>query len=528
MNKNDKQTCGMRGLTEAQKKRMTPQNIRAAGLRAMSLDNIKDLIKSKIAGDESKEGLYGRLKSKTRLELCKFMKEHVTSEWNKYSKGKAPASEPKASPKVAAPFRELMSAVNGMNFGMEEEEPMEIGNAANEEEREGGNYANSGNEGRMVFPTAIPRGSRKANKDPLRGAVLSKGNRKKLEMKLRRMKKAGKAIPAFKTQDEMLKFLKVMKPGEMLKPKGVQKKPMASKNLRSRVKVMAMPTVPTPATGRVARDPRVVVPTPGTKLSGAEIKKATEKANKLTDILMKVGQTKNFIKEVISTTAPADANALTKSLMTLESFNRNSVRGVIRSFEMNRAKVFQNLGAPIARPPPKNLPPGFSMVAPISIAELAKMGRNKKAAERTAEEKRAMKAMERLAAIRARGQRRTGAKSVTVSKQLVTLASPPGSNTDSTRSTRSVRMMGSASSSSSNSNSNNGMKLNQPVVKVKGATVMVNNANVNQMNKAKLQNAARRLLAVVRPGQTVNLNQTNDMLRRMVKATAKKMTAKSK
>jgi len=520
MNKNFELICGKKGLTVDQKKKMTPQNLKAAGLLAMSVKEIKDLITSKIAGNELKQGLYKRLKSPKRLELCAFMRDHMKDEWSKYSKGKAPAGKPTASPEVAAPFRELMASLNGMNFGIEEEEPMEVGNGANEEEGEGGNYANSGNEGRMVFPTAVPRGSRKANKDPLKGVMLSKGNHRRLKKKLGEMMKAGEDIPAFNTQYEMLKFLKLMKPGEMLKPKGVQKKPMASKNLRYRVKLMAMPTVPTPATGRVARDPRVVVPTPGTRLSDAEIKKATEKTEKLTDRLMKVGQTKNFIKKVISTTAPVDANALTNSLMALESFNRNSVRGVIR------AKVFQNMGAPIARPPPKNLPPGFSMVAPISIAELAKMGRNKKAAERTAEEKRAMNAMKRFAAIRARGRRRTRAKRVTVSNQPVTLASPSGSNTDSARSTRTVRMMGSASSS--NSNSNNGMKLNQPVVKVKGATVMVNNANVNQMNNAKLKNAARRLLAAVRPGQTVNLNQTNDMLRRMVKAIAKKMTAKSK
>ena len=121
---------------------------------------------------------------------------------------------------------------------------------------------------------------------------------------------------------------------------------------------------------------------------------------------MKVGQNRNFMREVIRPNAPVDANRLANRLVALETFNRNSVRGVIREYELNRAKVLKNIGAPIAKPAQKNnRPSGFTMIVPTTIREIAKEARNKKVSERTPEEKRALKAMNRLAKMKTAGKR---------------------------------------------------------------------------------------------------------------------------
>ena len=523
MNKNVEPVCGK------------IQSKGKEGLRGMSLPDIEKLIMATVKGT-NKEGEFKRYKTSIpkgeskRLRYCAFIKENLKNEWNKYNKGKKPANAPKRGPApVPKAIREMLG---GEEFAFEEE-AMEMGNVNNSNEREGGNYGNgSNNEGRMVFqPTTFARGARGGNKDPLKGSKPSKRLLKQVETMLRRMKRQGKAIPELKTQENMMKFAMLKKPSNFLKPRGgIAKK---SRDPRARVRRMALPKgVSTVATGRVLKGPSMATAIPGTKLSMPEIRKASNRANALTDKLMKVGQNRNFMREVLRSNAPADANRLANNLSALEKFNRNSVRGVIRTYEMNRAKVLKNIGAPIAKAPAKNLPSGAGFIVPKSLAELAKNARNKKAAERTPEEKRALKAMERLAKMKTAGKRRFKPEGMEVMASTRPLDlgsnknSNSNSNTSSVRSVRSVRMMG----SNSNSNSNSGVNLNQPIVQIEGSKVMVNRTNVNQMNRRRLQNAARRILAVVRPGTETSLwlNATNDELRRLVKGSAKKMTAKSK
>lgn len=530
MNKNVETTCGKVQVKGKE------------GLRGMSLPEIEKLIMGAVKGTD-KEGEFKRFKTSIpkgaskRIRYCAFIKENLKSEWNKYNKGKKPVNAPMKKAPAPKAIMELLGNGNGMNFAFEGEEAMEMGNVNNSEEREGGNYANNNN-GRMVFqPTTFARGRRGGDKDPFKNIMNKKDKREKVSTRLKAyvrarlkaMKKAGQPVPEFKTLDDQYKFVMLMNPGSFTR------KPMKrvlKSDIRTRVKRMSMPRgLSTVATGRVAKGPSVVKPVPGTKLSMPEIRTASTRADVLTNKLLKVGQNRNFMKEVIRKNAPADVNRLTKSLSALEKFNRNSIRDVIRTYELNRAKVLKNLGAPIAKAAPKNLPTVFGGVVPVTITELAREARTKKVANRTAGEKRALKVMEARAKMRAAGKRPAkpmGMKMMETTRPL-NLVSNRNSNSNSnsvTSSVRSVRMMG--SNSNSNSNSNNG--LNQPIVKMVDDKMMINNTNVNKMNKSRLQRAARRVLAVVRPGTETGvwLNATNDELRRLVKASAKKMSTKSK
>ena len=429
------------------------------GLMGMSLPDIEKLITKAVKGT-NKEGEFKRYKTaipkgvSKRLRYCAFIKENLKNEWSKYNKGVKPVNRPKKGPApVPKAIQQMLNANNGMEFGFEEE-AMEVGNVNNGDDREGGNYANSNNEGRMVFqPTTFARGSRVANKDPLKDSKPSKRLLRQVELKLRGMKRRNEKIPVLKTQEDMIKFVMLKKPVDVLKPRKVIRK--KSTDPRTRVKRMSMPKgISTVATGRVLKGPSMATAVPGTKLSVPEIRKASEMANKLTDKLMKVGQNRNFMREVLRSNAPVDANRLATALAGLEKFNRNSVRGVIREYELNRAKVLKNIGSPIAKAPVKNNRPiGSSMIIPKSIADIAKGARNKKVADRTPVERRALKAMERLAKMRAKKKRPSkpaGMKMMETTRPI-NLLSNINSNSN-VPSVRSVRMMG---SNNNKSNSNN-------------------------------------------------------------------------
>lgn len=384
------------------------------GLKGMSLPDIEKMIMAAVKGT-NKEGEFKRYKTaipkgaSKRLRYCAFIRENLKNVWSQYNKGatKAANKSRKGPSPLPKAIQEMLKANNGMEFGFEEEAE-EMGNMNNANEREGGNYANNNSNGRMVFqPTTFARGSRVANKDPLKNSKPSRRLLKRVELKLRGMKKRGEKIPELKTQEDMLKFVMLKKPGNvaaLMKRKAINIGPA---NMRARVKRMAMPKgISTMATGRVLKGPSMAIAVPGTKLSIPEIRKASELSNKLTDKLMKVGQNRNFMREVIRPNAPVDANRLANRLVALETFNRNSVRGVIREYELNRAKVLKNIGAPIAKPAQKNnRPSGFTMIVPTTIREIAKEARNKKVSERTPEEKRALKAMNRLAKMKTAGKR---------------------------------------------------------------------------------------------------------------------------
>jgi hypothetical protein len=434
------------------------------GIKGMSLPDIEKLITKTVKGTNM-DGEFKRYKTaipkgaSRRLRYCAFMKDKLKDEWSKYNKGKKPATSPKKGiallPKA---FQEMLAANQDEEFVFEDG-AAEVGNVNNGDEREGGNYANSNNEGRIVPPqsTIYHRGSRVGNKDPLKNSKPSKRFLRRVELKLRGMKRRSEKIPVLKTQEDMIKFGLLKKPSEI-----VSKKRKASNlgpvNMRARVKRMSMPKgISTVATGRVIKGPSMAVAVPGTRLSAPEIRKATELANKLTDKLMKVGQNRNFLREVVRTNAPVDANRIANSLAGLEKFNRNSVRGVIREYELNRAKVFKNLGAPIAKKLVKNnRPVGSSMIIPKSIAATARGARNKKIADRTPVEKRAMKAMERFAKMKAakkRPPKPTGMKVMETTRPINLMSNANKNNSNSNvPSVRSVRMMGSNNNSSNSNN----------------------------------------------------------------------------
>lgn len=415
------------------------------GLKGMSLPEIEKMIMAAVKGT-NKEGEFKRYKTaipkgaSKRLRYCAFIKENLKNVWSKYNKGAAkPANKPKKGPApVPKAIQEMLKANNGMEFGFEEEAE-EMGNMNNGDEREGGNYANNNGNGRMVFqPTTWARGSRAVNKDPFKNSKPSRRLLKRVELKLRGMKKRGEKIPELKTQEDMLKFVMLKKPGNVAAPMKRKVRNMDPANMRARVKRMAMPKgISTVATGRVLKGPSMAIAVPGTKLSIPEIRKASELSNKLTDKLMKVGQNRNFMREVIRPNAPVDANRLANRLVALETFNRNSVRGVIREYELNRAKVLKNIGAPIAKPPQKNnRPGGFAMIVPTTIREIAKEARNKKVSERTPEEKRALKAMNRLAKMKTAGKRPpkpAGMKIMETTRPLNLLSNSNNNNSNNNR-----------------------------------------------------------------------------------------------
>jgi hypothetical protein len=543
------------------------------GLRGMSVPDIEKLIMAEVKGTD-KEGEFKRYKTSIpkgaskRLRYCAFIKDNIRGVWNEYNT--RPAAAPKrvqVASSVPQVFRDMLSNFNNkrtnvsgnsgiptiprsrlaaannsrvMNVGNEDVDMPSWANM-NNDEREGGNYANKKNgNARMVFdPTTFARGSRVGNGDPFKKSKPSEYLRKLVETKLRRMKRRGETIPPLKTEEDMVKFAMLKKPTNFTKMPSISARAFGNKaNLRSRVKRMGMPKgVSNAATRRVARGPSVVVPIGGTKLSVPEIRKATGRADILTNKVMKVGQDREFLREVLASNAPANANSIAIKLAGLAKFNRDSVRAVVRGFEIDRAKVLKNMGAPIAGVTAGNLPSGSSLIVPVSIAEIARNARKKKVAERTAVEKRALKAMDRLAKLKAARKRRTqpGTVKMTETTRPLNLFSNSNRNSNSNGnsnagSMRSTKMRMRNSNSNSNSNSNNGPALAQPIVKIDGSKVMVNNANVNQMNKSKLQSAARRILSVVRPGTESGLwlNATNDELRRIVKGGAKKMISKSK
>lgn len=416
------------------------------GLKGMSLPDIEKMIMAAVKGT-NKEGEFKRYKTaipkgaSKRLRYCAFVKENLKNVWSKYNKGAAkPANRPKKGPApVPKAVQEMLKANNGMNFAFEEEAE-EMGNMNNGDEREGGNYANNNNgNGRMVFqPTTFARGSRAVNKDPFKNSKPSRRMLKRVELKLRGMKKRGEKIPELKTQEDMLKFVMLKKPGNVAAPAKRKASNMGPVNMRARVKRMAMPKgISTVATGRVIKGPSMAIAVPGTKLSAPEIRKASELSNKLTDKLMKVGQNRNFMREVLRSNAPVDANRLANSLAALETFNRNSVRGVIRAYELNRAKVLKNIGAPIAKPAVKNnRPGGFAMIVPKTIQEIAREARNKKVSERTPEEKRALKAMSRLAKMRAARKRPSkpeGMKMMETTRPLNLVSNSNNNNSNNNR-----------------------------------------------------------------------------------------------
>ena len=445
------------------------------GLKGMSLPDIEKLIMRSIKGT-NKEGEFKRYKTSIpkgvskRLRYCAFIKDNLKNEWNKYNK--KPANKPAKGPaSIPLAIRELLKGDNNTEFVFDEEGATEMGNANNGGEREGGNYANNNNNGRMVFQqTTFPRGSRKANTDPFKNVQnISARLQARVATKLRKMKSRGEKIPPLKTREDMYKFVMLRKPGDVTR---VARVPMKkSSDLRDRVKRMSMPSgISTAATGRVARVASVFRPVAGTKLSMPEIRKASDMANKLTEKVMTVGQNRNFMREVLKSNAPVDANRLATNIMSLEKFNRNSVRGVIRGYELNRAKVLKNIGAPIAKVAitAKNLPSGSSMIIPVTIAQRARIARLKKVANRTPEEKRALKAMDRLAKLKAARKRRFKPESVKMMETTRPLDLLSGSNRDSdsnsASSVRSVRMMG----SNSNSNSNDNRKMNTKKMVAKG------------------------------------------------------------
>lgn len=554
MNRNVETTCG--------KVQVKGQ----PGLRGMAIGEIEKMIEGLVASNANLSSEFTRLKKgkvpkgeSKRLRYCAFIKEKLGSEWNKYSKGKEEAKKAEPAP-VPAAIRRMVAAAEGEEFAFNNNNEGELANIENNNGKEGGNYANENNRP-MLFTGGFERGRRTVEKDPLKGVKISKPMLRRIQRQIKQMKEAGMNVPNFPNQNAMLRFV-------MLKKPTISARKSRPAPRKTPAKLMSFLEGGTARTARIEAGARVPIVSTGTKLSRSEIRAANALANRMIKAVEMGKNDPSFLKEILSSRYPnGDINTIMNRLNKEETLNYNSIRRVIRPFEMNRAKVLRDLGAPIARPePPMILGVPGSTVAPLplapsgnrplTMAEFIRDIRLKKANERTVSEKRLLKAAQAFA--RMRRERKIRGQRAAVPVTTVRPISLSSNNNSSNRSNSNVGspVMKSPPISNSNSNSNSpppvpekfveaGKAIAQqrkeaanearrsvlrPIprsltgIRVKNGIVSFRGENVNSMNKARMVNVAKRMYGYLKPKETIPFeNANNAALRRAIKAAAKKI-----
>lgn len=565
MNKNVEATCG-----KIQAKGQP-------GLRGMAIGEIEKMIEGLVASNANLSSEFTRLKKgkvpkgeSKRLRYCAFLKQKLGSEWAKYSKGKEAAKPAEAAP-VPKEVRRLLAAVEGEDFRFNSNNEGEMANIENNNGQEGGNYANENNQP-MKFTGFYERARRTVNKDPLKGAKLSRARIRQIKKQLRNMRAAGVNLPNFPNMNAMIKFAMIRKPTAPIPTVAAPNSNSENANApvfrrKLPVKRMKLTAGGTARTARVPAGRKVPAASSSTRLSKEEIRAADALANMTTKAVMLSGGNRVFLKEILSTRyTNADANSILKRITNLDKMNYNSTRGIIRQFELNRARALSNIGAPIAASQPVEMSgiPG-SMISslmipapsgnrPLSMAEIMRNIRKKKVDERTPTEKRLLKAAQAMAAIRRRrlaGKQRAATPVVTT--KPINLNSNKNSSNQSNSNVGSP-VIRSPPGSNSNSNSNSppvpqkvvealvaqrketakaenrpavrpiprsltGIRVNNGVTKFRGQ-------NVNAMNKSRLVNVAKRMYAYLKPKEVIPFENANvEQVRKLVKSAAKKILA---
>ena len=556
MNKNVDQTCGQRQAKDQ------------PGLRGMSLTEIEKMIKelvksnSKLTSDFTilVKGKVPKGESR-RLLYCAFMKRHFANEWAKYSKGKEVA-KPVEAASVPKEVRRMLAKIEGENLRFNSNNEVETGNIENNNGAEGGNYANENNQP-MKFTGFYERARRTVNKDPLKGAKLSRARLQRIKKQLRDMKKAGMNIPEFANQNAMVRFALLRKPTAPAPKRAKIVNSNSNSNNEAKpvrrappLKRMRMTVGGTARTARVPAGSKVPVASANTRLSRNEIRAANALANQTAKAVILGAGNRAFVKEILSARyTNADANMITNRLMAQGKFNYDSVRNVIRPLELNRATVLRDLGSPIVEPaqvaPSK--PPVVYIRQGNTLEELATEARKKKVNDRSANEKLALRVAASMAGIRKRikaGRQRAAVPVITT--RPINLNSNKNSNNNMGSP---VMRSPAGSNSNSNSNSNNTASPKIPVAVVEAKRVMnekkaepTNNVrpiprsltgiavkngvtkfrgqNVNAMNKGKLVNVAKRMYAYLKPNEVIPFENANvSQVRKLVKSGAKKILA---
>lgn len=551
MNRNVETTCG--------KVQVKGQ----PGLRGMAIGEIEKMIEGLVASNTNLSSEFTRLKKgkvpkgeSKRLRYCAFIKEKLGSEWNKYSKGKEEAKKAEPAP-VPAAIRRMVAAAEGEEFASNNNNEGELANIENNNGKEGGNYANENNRP-VLFTGGFERGRRTVEKDPLKGVKISKPMLRRIQKQIKQMKAAGVNVPNFPNQNAMMRFVMLKKPTAAVARKS---RPAARK---TPAKLISFLEGGTARTARIEAGARIPIVSTGTALSRAEIRTADALANRMIKAVEMGKNDPGFLKEILSSRYPnGDINTIMNRLKKEETLNYDSIRRVIRPFEMNRAKVLRDLGAPIARPDPPLVlgVPGSTMAPlpattsgnrPMTMAEVMSDIRLKKAGERTPSEKRFLKAAEAFARIRRERKLRRQRVMVPVTTvRPVSLNSNKNSSNRSNSNTGSPVMKSPPGSNSSNSPPPVPEKfveagkalVNQrkeaarraavrPIprsltgIRVKNGVVSFRGENVNAMNKARMVNVAKRMYGYLKPKEAIPFeNANNAALRRAIKAAAKKILA---
>lgn len=553
MNRNVETTCG--------KVQVKGQ----PGLRGMAIGEIEKMIEGLVASNANLSSEFTRLKKgkvpkgeSKRLRYCAFIKEKLGSEWNKYSKGKEEAKKTEPAP-VPAAIRRMVAAAEGEEFAFNNNNEGELANIENNNGKEGGNYANENNRP-MIFTGGFERGRRTVEKDPLKGVKISKPMLRRIQKQIKQMKEAGVNVPNFPNQNAMMRFVMLKKPTATAARKS---RPAARK---TPAKLMSFLEGGTARTARIEAGARVPIVSTGTMLSRAEIRTANALANRMIKAVNMGKNDPGFLKEILSSRYPnGDISTIMNRLKKEETLNYDSIRRVIRPFEMNRAKVLRDLGAPIARPEPAmvlGVPGGMSAPLPVAasgnrpmtMAEVMSDIRLKKASERTPTEKRLLKAAQAFARIRKERKLRKQRAAVPVTTvRPISLNSNKNSSNRSNSNNGSPVMKSPPGSNNSNSNSppvpekfveagktlieqrkEAAKEARRPAlrpiprsltgIRVKNGAVSFRGENVNAMNKARMVNVAKRMYGYLKPKEAIPFeNANNASLRRAIKAAAKKI-----
>ena len=521
------------------------------GLKGMSLGQIEDMIKGAVASnanltsefDRLRKGKVGKGQSK-RLLYCKFMKDNLLQKWKEITgKKNSPVAEKPKSPvkKPATSKSPIIKQFNAENFPFVLETEGEASEPTNENEpKEAENIYN----GNFEQPTYVPYvRNRRKEVDPLSGKP-SRATILRIDAMIKRAKARGETLPEFKTTRNKLLWATAYKPKNG-PPKPVRRPVVKRANKQPAKKPRAiMAKLPlmkfSGGNARITTQPKIVLAT-GAKLTTSEIKEATRIAEGITDKIaqLKKSNTNGIRKVLMNRYAAGNANATLKKLQNLSNFGYSSIRNVVRAMEFERAKVLKNLSEKPASPVEKPKQ-SFSMIpGGPTLANRARSGKAKKAANRTAANRLAISMNEKFAKMRTK-RKAAGQPAV---KMFITQRGPNvNSNSDSNENMRGIEVGSAGSSAGSNRGSagSSPKVITQAEAKkiLQEAKVapskqpkrsLINNLkngkiNLNSLNKNRLVAIASEVYAKARPGNKIPFDQANKTkLQKLIKLGLKKL-----
>ena len=525
------------------------------GTQGMSNDEIKKFIMDKAPEEVRKE--FSRLQKKDRASMCKLLKkfeagEKLLAASNTSKKPNKPAKktdieimfeQAKAANKNSKK-RSWANIANDDMFGVEAEEG-ELGNVENDE-KEGGDYADEEEMvpefGRMYIPR-----SRVKERDPLAGNVkLSKKQQVMVRRKLAKAQKEGK-LPNLKTAEEQLKFVMLMKPGNV--PKAAARRMAPARPPMGPTKRMRFNVGNNKATARIPTRPGPMSIPKGPRLSAAEVRRIRDKTNSLAARLKYADNVGAQLKNAGYTNE--DIGMLLNGNMNYES-----MRERLFKVNSNKAKVLKNLeNTPSPKSPPKA---AFSMI-PGPREDYLKVLKAKKVKDLTPREKRHLRILQVLENKR-KEQRPAKASYKLNAPVMMNNNNNNVSNVEMSpvRANNSPKNDFVFSNSNNNSNVENTPKARaakvlaaerankakpasafkrpgvakakaavRPVVETVNKRTTVNGVNINSMNKDALVKAANRIYKITKPGRKVPFEQANvAMLKKLIVKGGKNLAKK--